>query len=135
MKIKNTESLCLIYSPDLTNLNYPDDLAIRSAFNYELSQHLKSFLRHGDKTYGLTGHGMFVKLKESNETRLYSLYQIVNAYQFSWKNNRINFHCGVSYTAGDSNSKTAILIFDLLSSKIHLSLKNRRPERIFLNEN
>jgi hypothetical protein len=135
MKTKNGESFCLIHSPDLTKLSYPDDLTIRSAFNDELSRHLKNFIIYGEKIYSLTGHGLLVKLKESNEERLHSLYQMVHAYQFFWGNHQINFHCGVSYTTGEIISKTAVSIFELLAKKIPLSLKKKCPERVFLNDN
>lgn len=134
MIIKDKESLCLIHSPEITPLSYPDDLIIRSTFNDELSQHLKIFLMTGEKIYSLTGHGLFVRLIESSEARLFSLYQIVNAYRYSWNGQRINFQCGVSYTTGNTNSKTATFIFNLLSKKIHLSIKNKRPESVHLDD-
>lgn len=45
MQINNHETICLIHSPDLTMLNYHDDLLIRTAFNSKLSQHLKPFIK------------------------------------------------------------------------------------------
>lgn len=134
MIIKDRESLCLIHPPELTSLSYPDDLIIRSTFNDGLIQHLKNFLISGEKIYSLTGHGLFVRLIESSEARLFSLYQIVNAYRYSWNGQRINFQCGVSYTTGNTNSKTAIFIFNLLSNKIYHSLKNKCPEPVHLDD-
>lgn len=135
MKIKNEASVCLIYSPDLTQLSFPDNLVIRSVFNDDLSRHLKHFFTQGEKTYSLTGHGLLVKLKESNKIRVDTLYQLIKTYQFSWINHQVHFNCGVAYTCGDINQKATNLIFDLLSDKINLSLTNGRPEPVCLNEN
>ena len=134
MKIKNEKSVCLIYSPDLTQLSFPDNLIIRSIFNDDLSRHLKHFFTQGEKIYSLTGHGLLVKLKESNKIRMDTLYQLIKTYQFSWINHQIHFNCGVTYTRGDINEMSTTLIFDLLSDRISLSLKNDRPEPVCLNE-
>lgn len=51
MHIDNHETICLIHSPDLTMLNYHDDLLIRTAFNSKLSQHLKPFIKNNENIF------------------------------------------------------------------------------------
>lgn len=130
MKIYNQETICLIHSPDLTALNYHDDLSIRDSFNSKLSKYLKSFLEESEKIYSLTGHGLLIRLKHSNEIRLSTLYQIVNAYVFTWDNRQIHFHCGISYITGKIDSIAATHLFIILSEKIHTSIKNDCPESV-----
>lgn len=135
MKKINKGAFCLVYAPNLTTLDYPDDLTIRSKFNDRLSQQLKTLLDDHEKIYSISGHGLLIKLNDSSDEKSLLIYKIANSYQYSRSNCQINLHCGVSYTTGNIVSKNASIIFDLLSQKIHLSIENQRPEKISLDEN
>lgn len=134
MQIDNHETICLIYSPDLTTLNYPDDLLIRTAFNNELSMHLKPYIERNEKIYSLTSHGLLILLKHSNEMRLASFYRIVNSYFFIWNYRQIHFQCGISYTKGKIDAIAASDLFIILSEKIPTSIKNNHPESVKLDD-
>lgn len=132
MQIDNHETICLIYSPDLTTLNYPDDLLIHTAFNNELSMHLKPYIERNEKIYSLSSHGLLIRLKKSNEMRIASFYHIVNSYVFIWNCRQIHFHCGISYTKGKIDAIAASNLFIILSEKIPTSIKNNHPEIVEL---
>lgn len=120
MNINNHDTICLIHSPDLTRLSYPDELEIRTSFNSELSRHLETIIEKNEKTYPITGHGLLIILKNSNKIRLPSLYQIVNSYEYTWNNHQIDFTCGISYTMGKVDSITASHLFNILSDHFYL---------------
>lgn len=48
MNINNHDTICLIHSPDLTRLSYPDDLEIRTSFNSEFSRHLETSIEKNE---------------------------------------------------------------------------------------
>lgn len=134
MNINNHDTICLIHSPDLTMLSYPDDLEIRTSFNSGLSRHLKTFIEKNEKIYPITGHGLLIILKNSNRMRLSSLYQIVNSYEYTWNSQQIDFTCGISYTMGEVDSITASHLFNILSDHIYVSLKNGGPTGVYSND-